>query len=205
MLCGNSAFTGSLCRSVEPNCIRRGRTRANRPLLMVGREPRGMGRKGLKTRPAGMERALKERALQAAEKLSWLAHCVRARLQSWRKWLKNNGGFTGCGKTHFGEGYGLQPVHKPCKISGSLGPDGCFSRDFAPKPAFSAACLAPAAMEFSRAPFGECGMATSIAFPTVPEGKAGIRALRNSEQIKTQLDQTLETFERVEMRMGILG
>jgi hypothetical protein len=29
--------------------------------------------------------------------------------------------------------------------------------------------------------------------------------LRNSEQIKTQLDQTLETFERVEMRMGILG
>jgi glycine C-acetyltransferase len=61
-----------------------------------------------------------------------------------------------------------------------------------------------AAMEFSRALFDEGIMATGIAFPTVPEGKARIRAILTSEHTKGQLDRALETFERVARRMGIL-
>jgi glycine C-acetyltransferase len=60
------------------------------------------------------------------------------------------------------------------------------------------------AMEFSRALFDEGVMATGIAFPTVPEGKARIRAILTSEHTKAQLDQALETFERVAKRLGIL-
>ena len=47
-------------------------------------------------------------------------------------------------------------------------------------------------------------MATGIAFPTVPEGKARIRAILTSEHTRAQLDQALETIERVAKRMGIL-
>jgi glycine C-acetyltransferase len=61
-----------------------------------------------------------------------------------------------------------------------------------------------AAMEFSRALFDEGVMATGIAFPTVPEGKARIRAILTSEHTKAQLDEALETFERVAKRMRIL-
>jgi glycine C-acetyltransferase len=61
-----------------------------------------------------------------------------------------------------------------------------------------------AAMEFSRALFDEGVMATGIAFPTVPERKARIRAILTSEHTKAQLDQALETFERVAKRLGIL-
>jgi len=61
-----------------------------------------------------------------------------------------------------------------------------------------------AAMEFSRALFGEGVMATGIAFPTVPEGKARIRAIVTSEHNRAQLDRALETMERVAKRMGIL-
>lgn len=46
--------------------------------------------------------------------------------------------------------------------------------------------------------------ATEIAFPTVPEGKARIRAILTSEHTRKQLDQALETFERVAKRLGIL-
>ncbi len=62
-----------------------------------------------------------------------------------------------------------------------------------------------AAMEFSRALFDEGVMATGIAFPTVPEGKARIRAILTSEHTRGQLDQALETMERVAKRMGVLG
>ena len=62
-----------------------------------------------------------------------------------------------------------------------------------------------AAMEFSRALFDEGVMATGIAFPTVPEGKARIRAILTSEHTQAQLDQALETFERVAKRLGILS
>jgi len=61
-----------------------------------------------------------------------------------------------------------------------------------------------AAMDFSRALFEEGVMATGIAFPTVPEGKARIRAILSSEHTRAQLDQALETLERVAKRMGIL-
>jgi glycine C-acetyltransferase len=60
------------------------------------------------------------------------------------------------------------------------------------------------AMEFSRALFDEGVMATGIAFPTVPEGKARIRAILTSEHTQGQLDQALEIFERVARRLGIL-
>ncbi|MGP8251270.1 MAG: glycine C-acetyltransferase [Terracidiphilus sp.] len=62
-----------------------------------------------------------------------------------------------------------------------------------------------AAMEFSRALFDEGVMGTGIAFPTVPEGKARIRAIVTSEHTRSQLDQALETIEHVARRMGILG
>jgi len=61
------------------------------------------------------------------------------------------------------------------------------------------------AMEFSRALFDEGVMATGIAFPTVPEGKARIRAILTSEHTKAQLDQALDTFEKVAKRLGILA
>ena len=61
-----------------------------------------------------------------------------------------------------------------------------------------------AAMEFSRALFDEGVMGTGIAFPTVPEGKARIRLILTSEHTRAQLDQALETLERVAKRMGIL-
>jgi glycine C-acetyltransferase len=60
------------------------------------------------------------------------------------------------------------------------------------------------AMEYSRALFAEGVMGTGIAFPTVPEGKARIRLIVTSEHTKPQLDQALETLERVAKRMGIL-
>ena len=43
-----------------------------------------------------------------------------------------------------------------------------------------------AAMDFSRALFDEGVMATGIAFPTVPEGKARIRAILTSEHTRAQ-------------------
>ena len=41
--------------------------------------------------------------------------------------------------------------------------------------------------------------------PTVPEGKARIRLMLTSEHTRAQLDQALETLERVAKRLGILG
>ncbi|MGO8760128.1 MAG: glycine C-acetyltransferase [Terracidiphilus sp.] len=61
-----------------------------------------------------------------------------------------------------------------------------------------------AAMQFSRALFDEGVMATGIAFPTVPEGKARIRAILTSEHTRPQLDRALETLERVARQFGIL-
>jgi glycine C-acetyltransferase len=60
------------------------------------------------------------------------------------------------------------------------------------------------AMDYSRALFDEGVMATGIAFPTVPEGKARIRAILSSEHTKPQLDRALEVMERVAKRLGIL-
>ena len=47
-------------------------------------------------------------------------------------------------------------------------------------------------MEFSRALFEKGVMATGIAFPTVPEGKARIRCIMTSEHTRDQIDVALE-------------
>jgi len=60
------------------------------------------------------------------------------------------------------------------------------------------------AMEFSRALFDDGVMATGIAFPTVPEGKARIRLIMTSEHTPAQLDQALDKLERVAKALGIL-
>ncbi len=61
-----------------------------------------------------------------------------------------------------------------------------------------------AAMDFSRALFDEGVMATGIAFPTVPEGKARIRAIVTSEHTRAQLNRALETMERVAKRLKLV-
>ncbi len=59
-------------------------------------------------------------------------------------------------------------------------------------------------MEFSKALFDAGVMATGIAFPTVPEGKARIRTIMTSEHTREQIDQALDVFATVAKKMGIL-
>jgi glycine C-acetyltransferase len=59
-------------------------------------------------------------------------------------------------------------------------------------------------MEFSRALFDEGLMATGIAFPTVPEGKARIRCIMTSEHTREMIDRALETLTVVAKRMELL-
>jgi glycine C-acetyltransferase len=60
-------------------------------------------------------------------------------------------------------------------------------------------------MEFSKALFHAGVMATGIAFPTVPEGKARIRTIMTSEHSHEQIDQALETLVSVARKMSILN
>jgi len=60
------------------------------------------------------------------------------------------------------------------------------------------------AMQFSRELFNEGVMATGIAFPTVPEGKARIRTIMTATHTREQLDQALEILKKVGKRLGIL-
>jgi glycine C-acetyltransferase len=60
------------------------------------------------------------------------------------------------------------------------------------------------AMEFSKALFEAGVMATGIAFPTVPEGKARIRTIMTSEHTRTEIDQALEIITTVARKMGVL-
>src|SRR5277367_6173845 len=60
-------------------------------------------------------------------------------------------------------------------------------------------------MEFSKALFDAGLMATGIAFPTVPEGKARIRTIMTSEHTKDQLDQALDTLEKTAKKLEILS
>ncbi len=48
-------------------------------------------------------------------------------------------------------------------------------------------------------------MATGIAFPTVPEGKARVRTIMTSEHTRGQIDQALEVFTSVGRKMGVLA
>ncbi|MGC8548496.1 MAG: glycine C-acetyltransferase [Acidobacteriaceae bacterium] len=59
-------------------------------------------------------------------------------------------------------------------------------------------------MDFSRALFDAGVMATGIAFPTVPEGKARIRTIMTSEHTREQLDQALDIITRTAKQMSIL-
>jgi glycine C-acetyltransferase len=60
------------------------------------------------------------------------------------------------------------------------------------------------AMEFSRELFKEGVMATGLAFPTVPEGKARIRTIVTATHTNDELQQALETLARVGKRLGII-
>jgi glycine C-acetyltransferase len=60
------------------------------------------------------------------------------------------------------------------------------------------------AMEFSKALFEAGVMATGIAFPTVPEGKARIRTIMTSEHSRTEIDQALEIITTVARKIGVL-
>ena len=59
-------------------------------------------------------------------------------------------------------------------------------------------------MDFSRALFEQGLMATGIAFPTVPEGKARIRCIMTSEHTRGQIDRALETLTATAKEMEIL-
>jgi glycine C-acetyltransferase len=59
-------------------------------------------------------------------------------------------------------------------------------------------------MDFSRALFEKGLMATGIAFPTVPEGKARVRCIMTSEHTKAQIDTALEILAGTARSMGIL-
>ena len=60
-------------------------------------------------------------------------------------------------------------------------------------------------MDFSRALFDAGVMATGIAFPTVPEGKARIRTIMTSEHTRDQIDQALDILDKTARKLGILG
>ena len=60
-------------------------------------------------------------------------------------------------------------------------------------------------MEFSRALFEQGVMATGIAFPTVPEGKARVRCIMTSEHTRAQIDKALEILTGTAKRMELLS
>jgi glycine C-acetyltransferase len=59
-------------------------------------------------------------------------------------------------------------------------------------------------MEFSKALFEAGVMATGIAFPTLPEGKARIRTIMTSEHTHAEIDQALEVITTVAKKTGVL-
>jgi glycine C-acetyltransferase len=59
-------------------------------------------------------------------------------------------------------------------------------------------------MEFSKALFEAGVMATGIAFPTVPEGKARIRTIMTSEHTHAEIDHALEVITTVARKTGVL-
>ena len=59
-------------------------------------------------------------------------------------------------------------------------------------------------MEFSKALFDAGVMATGIAFPTVPEGKARIRTIMTSEHTRAQIDNALDVLDKTARKLGIL-
>ena len=64
---------------------------------------------------------------------------------------------------------------------------------------------AKTAHQFSRALFEEGLFATGIGFPTVPQGKARVRAIVTATHTLDQLDRAVEILTRVAKRMNILA
>jgi glycine C-acetyltransferase len=60
-------------------------------------------------------------------------------------------------------------------------------------------------MEFSRALFEQGLMATGIAFPTVPEGKARVRCIMTSEHTRQMIDRALEILTATARGLELLG
>ena len=60
-----------------------------------------------------------------------------------------------------------------------------------------------AAMDFSAALFDEGLWVTGIGFPTVPKGKARLRAIVTAAHTREQLDRAVEILARVRRRMGL--
>ena len=60
------------------------------------------------------------------------------------------------------------------------------------------------AHDLSRALFDEGVLATGIAFPTVPKGKARVRTIVASTHTRLELDRALEAFRTVGRRLGIV-
>ena len=61
-----------------------------------------------------------------------------------------------------------------------------------------------ATMEFSRELFAAGLMATGIAFPTVPQGKARVRIIMTSEHTREHLDQALDILSSTARKMSLL-
>lgn len=59
-------------------------------------------------------------------------------------------------------------------------------------------------MDFSRALFERGLMATGIAFPTVPQGKARVRLIMTSEHTRDQMDQALDVLTTTAKQQGLL-
>lgn len=60
-------------------------------------------------------------------------------------------------------------------------------------------------MDFSRALFDAGLMATGIAFPTVPEGKARVRTIMTSEHTRPQIDRALEILTSTAKKIAIFS
>ncbi len=60
-------------------------------------------------------------------------------------------------------------------------------------------------MDFSRALFDQGIMATGIAFPTVPEGKARIRCIMTSEHTREMIDRALDVLVTTARKLQVLG
>jgi glycine C-acetyltransferase len=63
---------------------------------------------------------------------------------------------------------------------------------------------APLAQQFSRELFEEGVFAMAIGFPTVPRGKARIRAMISAAHSRQDLDQGLEIFAQVGKKLGVI-
>jgi hypothetical protein len=75
-------------------------------------------------------------------------------------------GFTGGGKTQSGEGYGLQPVHKPSGMSRALAPEGQLSLFSARIQAFFRNLFSQCIKRFGiKRAFSPCAMLMEHLFP----------------------------------------